>query len=75
MTARRNGFPEINFMMPLDPMIDDRNETPSSHEIIDIGIWDRSANIEAWKWFLGDLPADESSRLERLDVGGQVEGG
>ncbi|MFI7166293.1 alpha/beta hydrolase [Rhodococcus erythropolis] len=67
MTARDNGFPEINFMMPLYPMIDDRNETPSSHEITDIGIWDRSANIEAWKWFLGDRPADEFSAPSRAE--------
>ena len=40
-------------MMPIYPMIDDRNETPSSHEITDIGLWDRAGNIEAWDWYLG----------------------
>ena len=33
--------------MPLYPMIDDRNETPSSYEIMDLGIWDREGNVEA----------------------------
>lgn len=35
-------------------MLDDRNETPSSHEILDIGIWDREENELAWKAVLGD---------------------
>ena len=35
-------------------MLDDRNETPSSHEILDIGIWDRQENELAWKAVLGD---------------------
>jgi acetyl esterase/lipase len=39
-------------------MIDDRNQTPSSHEITDIGIWDRAGNLEAWDWYLGGKPAD-----------------
>jgi acetyl esterase/lipase len=37
------------------PMLDFKNSTPSSHEIIDLGIWDRQANIEAWRWYLGDI--------------------
>ena len=45
--------------MPIYPMIDDRNETPSSHEISDLGIWDRAGNIEAWKWYLGEGEADQ----------------
>ena len=39
------------------PMLDNRNETTSSHEINDIGIWDRATNILAWKAILGDLPS------------------
>ncbi|MFI6309584.1 alpha/beta hydrolase [Nocardia fusca] len=58
MLARDKGFPALRFMMPIYPMVDDRNETPSSHQITDIGIWDRSANIEAWSWFLAGQPAD-----------------
>ena len=54
MLARDRGGPAIRFQMPIYPMIDDRNETPSSHEITDIGLWDRAGNIEAWKWYLGD---------------------
>jgi len=59
MLARDRGFPTLRFQMPIYPMIDDRNETPSSHEITDVGIWDRVGNIEAWGWYLGGAEADE----------------
>jgi acetyl esterase/lipase len=36
------------------PMLDDRNETPSSHEITELGIWDRRENQLAWSAVLGD---------------------
>jgi acetyl esterase/lipase len=39
-------------------MIDDRNETASSLEIVDVGIWDRAGNIEAWEWYLSGQTAD-----------------
>lgn len=42
------------FQSLLYPMIDDRNLTPSSHEITDIGIWDRTTNILAWQAILGE---------------------
>ncbi len=41
----------------LAPMLDDRNTTPSSHEILDVSIWDRAMNLRAWRAYLGDLPA------------------
>ena len=36
------------------PMLDDRNETPSSHQVTDIGVWDRRENLLAWAAVLGD---------------------
>ncbi len=59
LLARDRGIPAVRFQMPVYPMIDDRNQTPSSREILDIGIWDRSGNIEAWKWYLGDSKPDQ----------------
>lgn len=59
LMARDKGYPKICFQMPLYPMIDDRNITISSHEITNIAVWDRSANIEAWDWYLGGKEADE----------------
>lgn len=58
LLARDRGGPDLCFMMPIYPMIDDRNETPSSHEITDIGVWDRAGNVEAWAWYLGGKDAD-----------------
>lgn len=71
LLARDRGEPELCFMMPIYPMIDDRNETGSSHEITDIGIWDRAGNIEAWAWYLGGKEADQYAAPTRAeDVSG-----
>ena len=58
MMARDRGYPTVSYMMPIFPMLDDRNVTPSSHEITDVGIWDREGNIQAWAWYLGGKKAD-----------------
>jgi acetyl esterase/lipase len=71
LVARDRGGPQVRFLMPIYPMIDDRNQTPSSHEITDIGIWDRAGNIEAWAWYLGGKEADEYAAPSRAeDVSG-----
>jgi len=71
LLARDRGGPALRFMMPIYPMIDDRNETASSQEITDIGIWDRGGNIEAWNWYLGGKPADQYAAPSRAqDVSG-----
>ncbi|PRZ41236.1 acetyl esterase/lipase [Antricoccus suffuscus] len=67
LLARDRGGPPIAFMMPIYPMIDDRNETPSSHEIVDVGVWDRDGNIEAWQWYLGGSPADQYAAPARAE--------
>jgi acetyl esterase/lipase len=61
------------FQSLLYPMIDDRNQTPSSHEITDIGIWDRTTNILAWQAILGERygtddvsPSSAPARAEDL---------
>ena len=71
MLNRDRGGAALRFMMPIYPMIDDRHETPSSQEITDIGIWDRSGSIEAWQWYLGGKPADQYAAPARAeDVSG-----
>jgi acetyl esterase/lipase len=67
LLARDHGGPAICFQMPIYPMIDDRNETGSSHEITDIGLWDLAANIEAWQWYLGDGKPDQYAAPARAD--------
>jgi len=67
LKARDNGGPSISFLMPIYPMIDDRNETSSSHEVTEVGIWDRAGNIESWAWYLGGQPADQYSAPARAE--------
>lgn len=65
LMVRDHGGPAISFLMPIYPMIDDRNETPSSREITEVGIWDRDGNIESWGWYLGGKAADQYSAPAR----------
>lgn len=67
LMARDRGGPALCFQMPIYPMIDDRNVTPSSQEITDVGIWDRAGNIEAWAWYLGDAQADTYAAPSRAE--------
>lgn len=54
LMARDRSGPPLRCQMLVCPMLDDRNQTPSSFEITDIGVWDRSLNVEAWRWILGE---------------------
>ncbi len=67
LMVRDHGGPAICFLMPIYPMIDDTNTTPSSHEITDVGIWDRDGNIESWGWYLGGKAADKYSAPARAE--------
>jgi acetyl esterase/lipase len=54
LMIRDREAPRLKLLSLNYPMLDDRNETPSSHEIIDLGIWDRRENQLAWSAVLGD---------------------
>jgi acetyl esterase/lipase len=54
LLARDRGGPRISGQMLLCPMLDDRNDTPSSHQMTGLGIWDRGANDVGWTALLGD---------------------
>ncbi|NEC68843.1 alpha/beta hydrolase [Streptomyces sp. SID9727] len=54
LLIRDQGGPAPLFQALSYPMLDDRNTTASSHEVTDIGIWDRATNIRAWNLILGD---------------------
>ena len=41
--------------MPLYPMIDDRNNTPSANEIKQGFVWNQKSNEAGWKMYLGKL--------------------
>ena len=66
MLNDRNG-PSLKYLLPIYPMIDDRHATASSHEIVDIGIWDRAGSIEAWGWYLGGAKADKYAGPARAE--------
>ena len=71
LMARDRGSMRFKYMMPIYPMIDDRNETASTHDVTEVGIWDRSGNIEAWELYLGGKPADGYAAPTRAeDVSG-----
>ena len=62
LLARDRGGPAICFQMPLYPMIDDRNITPSSYEITDQhAVWNRENNLVAWRMYLGNHANEEIS--------------
>ncbi|MFF2483077.1 alpha/beta hydrolase [Paenibacillus sp. NPDC058071] len=62
LMARDKGGPALSFQMPLYPMIDHRNTTPSSHEITDERLpWNRQKNITGWRLYLGDHAEGEIS--------------
>ncbi len=53
LRARDAGGPAVIGQLLVYPMLDHRNDTPSSHAIQDLRVWNRSANIAAWEAYLG----------------------
>ena len=58
LLIRDRGGASPAFVSAIYPMIDDSHSTPSSHEVLDVGVWDRDTNIEAWEWYLAGQEAD-----------------
>lgn len=52
LMARDNAGPSLTFQLLVFPMLDHRNETPSSFGISDTRVWNREANITAWAAYL-----------------------
>ena len=59
LLVRDRGEIKICFQLPIYPMIDDRNVTPSSREITEPKVWNRQANLLAWKAYTGYEPGDD----------------
>ncbi|MFD3841242.1 alpha/beta hydrolase [Streptomyces sp. NPDC058642] len=53
LTRDRQGPRPIGQVL-MCPMLDDRNDTPSSHQMAGLGVWDRTANETGWTALLGD---------------------
>jgi acetyl esterase/lipase len=53
LLARDRGEPGLAGQMLMCPMIDDRNDTPSSLQMAGRGVWDRTSNDTGWTALLG----------------------
>ena len=60
LRMRDEGMAPFALICAPYPMIDDRNTSPASYEITDLGVWDRAANLESWAWYLGKKIASET---------------
>lgn len=54
LMARDRGGPVLIGQMLGCPMLDDRNQTPSSYEIDGDAPWDRASNLTGWRALLGN---------------------
>jgi acetyl esterase/lipase len=54
LLARDRGGPDLYGQLLGYPMLDDRNDTPSSLQMTGLGIWDHVSNRTGWDAVLGD---------------------
>ncbi|MFF5968833.1 alpha/beta hydrolase [Streptomyces collinus] len=63
LLARDRRGPQPIGQVLMCPMLDDRNDTPSTYQMAGLGVWDRTANETGWTALLGsrrggpDVPA------------------
>lgn len=60
LLARDRGGPRLLGQVLMSPMLDDRNETVSSHQFQGIGVWDRTSNLTGWTALLGGRRGSDS---------------
>lgn len=58
LRARDRGYPRLAGQVLDSPMLDDRSQTVSSHQVDNLGIWDRITNEVAWTALLGEHHAE-----------------
>ncbi|WP_443033062.1 alpha/beta hydrolase [Streptomyces sp. A1-5] len=54
LLTRDRGGPAPIGQLLLSPMLDDRNDTFSGHQMAGVDTWDRTSNATAWQALLGD---------------------
>jgi acetyl esterase/lipase len=59
LLARDRRKPALAGQVLMYPMLDDRNNTVSAHQIDGVGIWDRTSNETGWSALLGDRRGGE----------------
>jgi acetyl esterase/lipase len=53
LLARDRGGPALAGQLLMCPMLDDRNDSPSVHQMADLPMWNRQANEVGWTALLG----------------------
>lgn len=53
LLARDRGGPDLLGQLLIYPMLDDRNDSGSGHQMVGVGSWDRNANATGWAAYLG----------------------
>ncbi|MFF4628769.1 alpha/beta hydrolase [Streptomyces griseorubiginosus] len=56
LTRDRKGPRPIGQLL-MCPMLDDRNDSPSTYQMAGLGVWDRTANETGWRALLGERRA------------------
>ncbi|MDT0330221.1 alpha/beta hydrolase fold domain-containing protein [Nocardiopsis lambiniae] len=54
LLARDRGGPRLSAQLLVYPMLDDRNDTVSAHQMAGLGVWDRTSNDTGWSALLGE---------------------
>ena len=70
LLARDRSGPALAGQVLIYPMIDDRNDTASSHQVVGEGVWDRTSNDTGWDALLGDRRGDGRGQHLRRPVAG-----
>lgn len=65
LLVRDRGGPPIAYQMVSYPMLDDRCDSPSSHEFTEVGVVDRPMHLEAWAHYLKGREADQYAAPSR----------
>jgi acetyl esterase/lipase len=60
LLARDRGEVAVAFQLLIYPMIDDRDTTTSSETFADAPIWNRQANRNGWRAYVGDAAGGEN---------------
>ncbi|MBV2357128.1 alpha/beta hydrolase [Streptomyces sp. J2-1] len=55
LLLRDRQGPSVIGQLLMSPMLDDRNDTVSAHQMAGLGVWDRTANETGWTALLGPL--------------------
>lgn len=55
LLARDRKGPRAIGQLLMCPMLDDRNDSPSTYQMAGLGVWDRTANETGWTALLGEL--------------------